>query len=98
MFCSILTLNLRFAVPKGTTTNVKGVKRTTKYESRLLRHGRAKCQGTGITEVRQNQDESVPKVKEFSQINQLSPQRLDYSEYSYNIKPDMKKCSNIYCD
>lgn len=49
-------------------------------------------------EVRKKQDESIPKVKESSQINQLSPQRLEYSDYPYNIKPDMKKCGNIYCD
>lgn len=67
-------------------------------KSRLLWHKRSKCQETGITEVREKQDESIPKVKEFRQINQLIPQRLEYSHYSYNIKPDTKKCSNIYCD
>lgn len=42
-------------------------------------------------EVRKNWDESIPEVKEFSQINQWSPQRLERSDYSYNIKPDIKK-------
>lgn len=82
-------------VPQQTWKEWKG---PAKYESRLLWHKRSKCQETGITEIRKKQDESIPKVKEFSQINQLSPQRLECSDYSYNMKPDMKKCSNIYCD
>jgi len=49
-------------------------------------------------EVREKHDEAIPKMKEFSQINQQSPQALEYSDYSYNIKPDMKKYRNIYCD
>lgn len=73
-------------------------KKTAKYKSRLLWHKRSKCHKTGSTEVGENQDELIPKVKEFRQISQLNPQRLEYLDYSYNIKPDTKKWSNIYCD
>lgn len=33
-------------------------------------------------------------MKKISQINQLNPQGLEYLDYPYNIKPDMKKKKN----